>query len=601
MQPFGRVGYGTSFICVAFALLVTIAMSLRILPDLSSGGLTNPDTYMRLVRLREMLDSGGVVYSVARDGSGHGTVLHWSHLIDSLLCLLMQPFLLVLPPHDALHAAAMIFGPLNVAALGFAVVWAAAPFAERKYLWLGAVLVPLSPAIISYGLAGVVHHHIAIVVVAVACSGWAARLIVGHTRAHAGIALGAWAGVGVWLTPESVPLTMLAFGALWLAWIVRPERDDIAAAIGLTGVAFASVTVLALLVDPPAAGIGAVEIDRVSILFAGFALAIAMVGVGVWVVHRLVPNRGPRVAAACAIGVVCCAIWAVALRDSMFNGNMLVDTAQRDAMFGHIAEMMPIGGALVGLHHLLTGVCATLLLTVLAVGRRSALLGYGAICLAGLLVLGWSHVRFAAYPEAAGAIALPVALTLAERATLTWHQIGQSFTRLATILLFIQMPYLGQFAAVISSARATPAVVPPSCKFADAAHMLASHPGEVVLADVNDTPEILYRTKVRTVGSLYHRDLAGFLRLRAAWGAAPSETVPPEIDAAEVSLVLGCATPARSSLIEEIKRETLFDQVRTGHPPPWLRQIDANPASGQVLYEVVRSDQPRAIDTEISR
>ncbi len=588
MKRSDRVGAGTGFICVTFALLATIGMSLRVLPDLRAGELSNPDTYMRLVRLREMLDSGHVIYSVARDGSGHGTVLHWSHLIDSLLCVLMLPFAWFMPPHAALHAAALTFGPLNLAALGFAVAWAAAPCAERKYLWLAAVLPPLSPAIISYGVAGVVHHHVAIVLVVVACCGWVARLIGGQANASAGIALGAWAGLGIWLTPETVPLTMMTFVALGLTWVLSPEREDIARAIGLTGVAFALVTLLALLVDPPAAGIAAVEIDRVSMLFAAFALAIGVTGGALWLAGPRPRHRGSRLAAALAIGSLCCTIWAATFWSAMFHGNMLVDSARRDAMFGHIAEMLPIAGVLPGLQFLLTGVLAAALLCVLAARRRSPSLAYAAVCLSGLLVLGWSHMRFSAYPEAAGAIALPIALTLAEHATLSWHQIGQSFTRMATILLFIQVPYLGQLPAFSGSARAASAVVLPACKIADAVAMLAGHPGAVVLADVNDTPEILYKTTVLTVGSLYHRDLAGFLRLRAAWRSAPSASVPPEIDAAEVTLVLGCETPARSSLVEDVPTATLLDQVRTGHPPPWLRRIDANPASGQVLYEVVR-------------
>ena len=45
----------------------------------------------------------------------------------------------------------------------------------------------------------------------------------------------------------------------------------------------------------------------------------------------------------------------------------------------------------------------------------------------------------------------------------------------------------------------------------------------VVPADVNDTPDLLYRTQVRTVGSLYHRDIEAFARLRAAWRVPPSD------------------------------------------------------------------------------
>ena len=267
---------------------------------------------------------------------------------------------------------------------------------------------------------------------------------------------------------------------------------------------------------------------------------------------------------------------------------MAESEARLDTMFGHISEMLPVVGIFHELHFLLTGVLALLIVTVLAVRRRSLLLTYAAVCLVVLLWLGWSHVRFAAYPEAAGAIALPIAITMVGATTATWHQIGQSFTRLATILLFIQVPYLGQLPDMTGSAKAAAGIELPACRVADAIALLAPHAGDVVLADVNDTPEILYKTEVRTVGSLYHRNVDAFLRLRAAWRVAPSETVPSEIDDAEISLVLGCKSQARSALVEDLNTPTLLDQVRMGSPPPWLRKIAENPASGHVLYEVVR-------------
>jgi hypothetical protein len=587
MQRIDRIGRGTGFICVSAALLAIAAMSLRVTPDLRNGGLSNPDTYMRLVRLRETLSVGHPVYIVARDGSGHGTLLHWSHLLDSLLCVVALPFSLVLNQETAVHAAALLFGPLCIAALGFAIAWAAAPFAERKWLWLGALLPALSPSIASYGLAGVVHHHVPIVIVAVACWGWAARLITRQADRADGIALGVWAAVGIWLTPESVPLTMMAFAALFLAWALSPAREDLAHAIRRAGIAFAFVTLLALLVDPPAAGVMAAEIDRLSLLFAGLALAVAAIGIALAAAHRFVRARPARFATALAIGLICSAAWAAAFGRAIFRSDTAENMTKLDAMFGHIAEMLPIVGPFQQLQFLLTGGLALLLAAVTAVRLRSLLLTYVAACLALLLLFAMAHVRFAAYPEAAGAIALPIALTMTGRATESWHQIGQSFTRLATIMLFIQVPYLGALPDLTSSAHAAP-VETSACRIADAVPMLARHPGAVVLADVNDTPEILYKTEVRTVGSLYHRDIDAFLRLRAAWRAAPSDTVPAEIDAAEISLVLGCKNAARSAVVAGLKKPNLVDQLRAGDPPPWLRQIDANPVSGHVLYEVVR-------------
>src|SRR5580658_4814078 len=114
MQRFDRIGRGTGFICVSAALLAIAAMSLRVTSNLRDGGLSNPDTYMRLVRLRETLRAGHPVYVVARDGSGHGTLLHWSHLLDSLLCVVALPFSLVLNQETAVHVAALLFGPLCI-------------------------------------------------------------------------------------------------------------------------------------------------------------------------------------------------------------------------------------------------------------------------------------------------------------------------------------------------------------------------------------------------------------------------------------------------------------------------------------------------------
>ena len=170
----------------------------------------------------------------------------------------------------------------------------------------------------------------------------------------------------------------------------------------------------------------------------------------------------------------------------------------------------------------------------------------------------------------------------------------QSFTRLAIVLLFVQVPYLGLFQSILPGAEAAPRMEPlPPCVATDAAAILSRYPGAVVLTDVNDSPELLYRTKILTVGSLYHRNTAGFLRLRAAWRTAPSETVPAEIDAAGITMVLTCRSPGRSTMLIDIRVATLNDQLRLGYPPPWLKQVAENTASGHVLYQVVR-DVPRS-------
>lgn len=119
--------------------------------------------------------------------------------------------------HASLHAAAVMFGPLSMAGLGAALCWAIAPLAERRWLWLAAAAIPLSPGIASYGLPGEAHHHVPMLAVIAVVSGYALRGALGLVRKGDGVAMGAWAGIGIWLTPESMPFTLMAFGGLWLA------------------------------------------------------------------------------------------------------------------------------------------------------------------------------------------------------------------------------------------------------------------------------------------------------------------------------------------------------------------------------------------------
>src|SRR5690242_2703350 len=125
------IGRMEALACFLLPALIACATASQFLPRLLAGGLLNPDSYMRLLRIEEMLREHHVTYVVPRDGSGAGALLHWSHLIDSLIILLAAPFGLLLDQHAALHAAAMVFGPLCMGALGLALLWAIAPFARR--------------------------------------------------------------------------------------------------------------------------------------------------------------------------------------------------------------------------------------------------------------------------------------------------------------------------------------------------------------------------------------------------------------------------------------------------------------------------------------
>lgn len=581
-----RQSTGESLAYFAFPLLLTIILSARHIPDVLAGELRNPDSYMRLARLRDSIVAGMPVHDIARDASGAGTVVHWSHLLDSMLCLLALPFTLFQEPPAALHTAAALFGPLSVALLGLAVAWAATPFADRNWLWLAPLTICLGPAILPYGLVGVVHHHVPSVTVAVMVIGWAARIIACLAPSGAGWRMGAWAGMGVWLTPETLPLSVLAFGALWLAWIWRPDQPELARAIANTGLGLAVTVITAWGVNPPHGGYLMEDLDRVSLVFVALSVAIAGTGLLVRALDELVQPPVTRLGWSVAGGGICALIWTTMFAPTLLGTTAVIDEAAARAMFRDIAEMAPVTSVGQFLTYLLTGCLGNAALIWLAARRRTIVLCYCAAVAIVLVALGQMHLRFASYPEALGAVMLPIVVTLLADRARAWPAWRQPLPRVATILLFVLVPFAAEFSQSARAARAETVKDDAACPVSGLGPMLRPYAGQVVLTDVNKSPELLYRTGIVTVGSLYHRNQSAFMRLRSAWRSTDTKVMPPTFMVARIGYVLFCDSPGRSALVADLPAETLLDRLAKDEPPAWLRLVARDPVSGHALYQV---------------
>ena len=542
------------------------------------GVLVNPDSAMRLVRLNDIIASGQPLHVVLRDASGTGAVMSWSHLMDALLLLLAAPLAAVAGWPAALHAAGLAWSPLCMASLGIATVWAIAPVAPRAALWMAAIAVGLAPAVVNYGGLGIVHHHIPIAITAVMAAGWVVRLLRGHAPVAGGLALGAWAATGLWLSPEALPFALMAAGALGLNWLLTGNRAT-SLALLTAGCALLALVTLIWLADPPAGGFLAVEPDRISLPCVLLSLGVAL--------PAAAAHLGLGRAVVVGTGLGSAIIWLVAFPQVLHGTAGLMTAEQAQAFFGRIEEMQPVNSFDMAMACLTGGLFAVGTLLALAWRHRAGPwllhLLYAAACSAAMLALATLHVRFAAYPALAGAALLPVALGSIDTSAVS--QAAQSAGRLACLAVLIGFPALAPFVALAAKKDQPTA---QGCPVDGAVTLLQGHAGEVVLADVNDGPDLLYRTGVEIVGSLYHRNIDGFMRLRTAWRTIPGDgsSPGPEIRATSATLLLACPGDARSSLLEGLPNETLLDRVTENRPPAWLHRLaDAGPG-GYVLYQI---------------
>jgi hypothetical protein len=581
--------------------LFLLAAGLNILlgasawPAVLAGNLQDPDSYMRLLRIEQGIRAGHLLTNVAGDQSGAGVMVEWSRLLDIVLWLMAAPLAPFLGWHKALFAAGVALGPLGVGFLGAVLAWAVEPFALRRYLWSAALAAAVLPGVVTIAVPGVVHYHVLLLAMIALTAGFTLRAWRGDS--WAGFLAGLSGGFAIWLTPETMPFVLMAYASLMLKWLEAPD----APVLLTTAAGCFDVLAVALFVDPPSGGYLVPEVDRLSCVYAVMALLFLA---GAAILSRLQKMRRWRGLTGFAVLAVLFGVWVAAFPGVVLGPYGILPPDEAKAFFGVITEQMPVRGRELVVF-LFPGAC-TLAYALWRAFRRedsvAAMLTpellkprgngrmvwlYLAACGAVALALGAKFLLFVGFSTAFAAALLPVAISRASVDLAEKPQLA-SLARVGLLALVLGVPELAATARPApQAAAATPAHSYPSCKLHDIAQLLAQAARQVVLAAPDDAPELLYRTQVNTVGSLFHHGVAGYMRNRAAWRVVPGGVVPTEVSATGAAYVLFCPRPARYLLVADLPKDTLWDALEAGAPPPWLALAGQN-ADGWGLYKVVK-------------
>ncbi len=541
-------------------------------PAVFAGNLADPDSYMRLERILQGIHAGHLTNIVARDDSGAGVLVEWSRLLDAVIWALALPFAAVIGWKKALFIVGVALGPIGTGMLGMALAFAAERFVLRGLLWVLPVAAALLPALQNYAMPGTVTHHVLLLAAISATAGLVVRAWDGDEGWNflAGLA----GGFAIWLTPETMPFVLLCYGILFLRWLELPEG----AALAACGAGFFDMLGFGFAIDPPVGGYGVVETDRLSVVFAALGLALLLIGAALWRLERL-KSISLRRAAGVAVAVLVFAAWLTLFPKILLGPYGLMSPADTKLFFGQIEEMQPAAPGITSFAFLWPGMLA-LVIAVIRVQSRDWRWWYVFACLCLAFALGVKFLRFAPVSAAAAAIIVAIALTrvsvrFADRPGLA---AAGRIILLVLLLLVPRLPALAQ--------PHKPLPGGPSCDLQSFAPALDVAAGTVVLADVNETPELLWRSKILTVGSLYHHGVAGFLRDRAAWRATPGTAEPAAVVATGATYVLFCTGAGRTDLVADLPKTTLWDALLAGHPPPWLGVIAADPKTGWRLYKI---------------
>ncbi len=606
------LGLSPLLLCLVIVLAFQACFILFRLVPVLDGHLLGPDSYMHVVRAARLFETGAWFdYSIPRANAPFGDVLNWTRPFDVLLLAGAW----VLNPRLGFEAglfwSGVVVSPLLQGAAAVAFAWALAPMFDRNLRMLAMVVFLVQPAIIIYALAGRADHHVLILLSFVVVMGLTMRLLLRPYSRGLALATGAVLGIGMWVSVEFLLALAITLAATTLHWILN-GRDEARKNLGLAlGLLLAMAVALA--VERPPTEYALAEYDRISVVH----LFIAVLALGFWVVvggieghiHGRVGRMILALAGAVVTGYL---LWLVYPK---FFAGPLADFDPRlvplwQDKIASIRGLLPVSGADTARFLFYLGpalITVPYLGWVLTRERERRLMPAWllvGIATAVFLPLALLHGRFA--PFAAVVIAIPMIDLIGcfrRRLEGQGQRLGVIVMRAfgtAGLLVGFFAAGLVLFAVLKQVHGAAQVRAEPPCRVKDVAAQLGDARGlgarsRIILAPIDDGPELLYRTRHGVVGTAYHRNQAGILDTFVMFAIADDDGARKLVNRRGIDLILVCATSdARNIYSSGTRTDGLYRRLAEGRQPPWLRPVTLPPglATGYRLFEVAREAAP---------
>jgi hypothetical protein len=558
---------------VATRVVVGTTTLLRF-PAVFNADLIDTDSYMRMVRIDQLLETGNWFdESIQRSNAPYGEVLHWTRPLDVLVLGLATPFAMA-GATDSLFWGGALVGPVALLALGILVGWAGKPILTVETVPLAMLAVLAQPALLNYALPGRVDHHVLMVIAVVLALGFGIRAVREegpHRNAfYAGIAL----GLGIWVSVEVLIAAMLfvagfALAGLLLAGTWLKTAETVTASIAVT-------CALAVMVER---GLGFLAVNYRSISVAHvctFAIAwLLLAGLRRWDRTRSL-GRVARVGSGIGAGVVGGGILLALFPGVLASPEQAYDPLVRSLMFSRIVEMQPLWPESASETGFLFSQLGTALLALPAVAwliaKSPSQARRGWVCVGiGLITyvaLSLRAFRFAPYAETRN-LASPVRRSLL--------RVGSAGVALIGLTLLGSLARSDELDDTISSNE---------CHVETLSHHLnaAFAPGSTILGFLDFGPEVLYRTSHQVVAAPYGNE-HGFLDSIAILAGPDAARSRRLLQERSIDAILLCP-PADRSLFAN-GGATLYRSLVAGDTPAGISRVELPTSVGAFqLYSV---------------
>ncbi len=560
-----NLSYKKIIIVALLALFALLAFRLSAnFDNLSQARLFNPDSYTKLVLIRDWQAAQGYQY-MARDAAPYGSYLHWSMVhtwsVQQLAWALQG---LGLAQANALLAAG--------AAITLVSVFMLCLFCLLTVLHLGGRLAALATLVYLLGANGLaaygsplqITHHI-FMLTPLALALW---LILTRDK-HWSLAAGASLGLALWISPETMPF-IVGIAALQVSLRLQQQRNYCwPMAVGLLGMLLAG-----WLIDPPPPSFSPWALDHISLSWLLWAVIMAvLLLLADWLAAWRRPSVTGKLLLLTGAALVGAALWLSLAPGALSGPAGLLPDELKTLWWSGIKELRHVSKPVDVLAYLLMPAIAGLALLYQAFKKRclwwAALAG---TTLAYTILTAW-HIRMCAAASLAGALSWGVYLSQLDIFR-DANPKNHPQTRQNQAAFLLLLPALVIVAMVATTYVQTKilnqgADKNPECDLADIATALRQKPAATVLLPLNDAPKLLWLTGHRVIAGNYHHNVQGILDYYHVMRSSADDQQAREIVAQRgINAILVCGLTASKSAL-------LAARLARAEAVDWLGQPQA--------------------------
>lgn len=606
----------------AFALIwlvVQFGVTLTQNPSVLAGAQLDPDGYLRLVRIGQLLETRSWFdSSILRSNWPFGESHHWTRPLDVLILLLALPFAPFMGLHSAVATAGSLVSPLTHLSLCIATVWVVRPLVPgpERFLAMPAVLV--QPGILAYGTAGRADHHALLFLLYLLAVGAWVRALLRPDEARYPVGAGVFSALGIWISPETLLPLALLFVSGGLVWW-RRGREMVRPNLGMSFGLVLGLGVGLMVERPPSNWISG-TLDRISDAHVVMGLLALAFWVAVhWMeggreagladgqhgaadephstgIRRPAPGlaKGSRLSVG-LVGALLTGVLLYLLHPGFLRGPWSeVHPEVLRLVFPTIQELQPLFPS--GWHELGPFLVhmgpALVVVPSLAAwtwreweSRRGMVWGFLLLSALTYVTLASAQLRLSGYAGGVFAISLVVLL---HRGLKRAHGIGGSLRRrtfrVGWMVILLLGPFIGgtlvgavtggldEREDVGEGAPSERCPLVPMAGFLSEPDGLGAVPRALV-APLNFGPELLYRTPHGVLAGPYHRNHEGFLAAHAFFTSSDDEASLTIARARGLDLILLCPMQDRIQY-DTGDESSLYRRLLRGDLPAWVEPID---------------------------